>query len=143
GEALGVPLYQALGGARRGIRGYASGGWAPGDEAEAELAGYAAKGFTAVKMRVVGRDGFSIAKCVRRVQAARRGLGPDVELMVDAHGSLEVTTAITLAKALEPYNIAWVEEPVSPDDHDGQAEVRRAPSLRIASCPQPFTPFDF
>ena len=142
-QALGVPLYQALGAARRVIRGYASGGWAPGDEAEAELAGYAAKGFTAVKMRVVGRDGFSIAKCVRRVQAARRGLGPDVELMVDAHGSLEVTTAITLAKALEPYNIAWFEEPVSPDDHDGQAEVRRATTIPIASGEREFTRFDF
>jgi hypothetical protein len=49
---------------------------APGDEAEVELAGYAAKGFTAAKMRVVGRDGFSIVNCVRRVKAARRGLGP-------------------------------------------------------------------
>ena len=54
------------------VRGYASGGWAPGDEAEAELAGYAAKGFTAAKMRVVGRDGFSIGNCLRRVKAARR-----------------------------------------------------------------------
>src|SRR5271154_1324331 len=83
----------------------------PGDEAEAELAGYAAKGFTAAKMRVVGRDGFSIANCVRRVKAARRGLGPNVELMIDAHGSLEVATAIKLAKELEPYDIACFEEP--------------------------------
>jgi hypothetical protein len=43
--------------------------------AEAELAGYAAKGFTAAKMCVVGREGFSIANCVRRVKAARGGLG--------------------------------------------------------------------
>src|SRR5947209_1079051 len=70
------------------------------------------------------------------------GLGPDVELMVDAHGSLEVTTAITLAKALEPYNIAWFEEPVSPDDHDGQAEVRRATTIPIASGEREFTRFD-
>src|ERR1700674_3883765 len=62
-QVLGIPLYQALGAVRSSVRGYASGGWAPGDEAEAEL-GYAAKGFTAAKMRVVGRDGFSIAKCV-------------------------------------------------------------------------------
>src|SRR5271170_1097646 len=98
-QALGIPLYQALGAVRSSVRGYASGGWAPGDEAEAELAGYAAKGFTAAKMRVVGRDGFSIANCVRRVKAARRGLGPDIELMIDAHGSLEVLRpAIKLAK---------------------------------------------
>ena len=142
-QALGVPIYQALGATRRSVRGYASGGWAPGDEAEAELGGYATKGFTAVKMRVVGRDGFSIAKCLRRVQAARRGIGPDVELMVDAHGSLEVANAIKLAKELEPYNVAWFEEPVSPDDHLGQAEVRRATTIPIASGEREFTRFDF
>ena len=37
-QALGIPLYQALGATRTSVRGYASGGWAPGDEAEAELA---------------------------------------------------------------------------------------------------------
>src|SRR6202171_2509122 len=101
-RALGIPLYQALGAARSSVRGYASGGWGPGEGGAAELAGYAAKGFTAAKMRVVGRDGFSIANCVRRVKAARRGLDPNVELMIDAHGSLEVATAIKLAKELEP-----------------------------------------
>jgi L-alanine-DL-glutamate epimerase-like enolase superfamily enzyme len=142
-QALGIPIYQALGAVRSAIRGYASGGWAPGDEAEAELGGYAAKGFTAVKMRVVGRDGFAIEKCVRRVQAARRGIGTGIELMVDAHGSLEVTTAVKLAKALESYNISWFEEPVSPDDHRGQAEVRRATTIPIASGEREFTRFDF
>lgn len=142
-KALGVPLYQAMGAVRRQVRGYASGGWAPGDEAEAELAGYAAKGFTAAKMRVVGRDGFSIENCIRRVRAARRGLGPKVELMIDAHGSLEVATAIKLARALEEYDISWFEEPVSPDDHAGQAEVRRATTIPIASGEREFTRFDF
>src|SRR4029453_12189614 len=99
-QALGIPVYQALGASRNVVRAYASGGWAPGDEAEKELGGYAAKGFTAVKMRVVGRDGFSVEKCVRRVEAARRGIGANVELMVDAHGSLEVPVAVKLAKAL-------------------------------------------
>ena len=142
-RGLGIPLYQALGAARSSVRGYASGGWAPGDEAEAELAGYAAKGFTAAKMRVVGRDGFAISNCVRRVKAARRGLGPNIELMIDAHGSLEVATAIKLAKELEPYDIAWFEEPVSPDDHAGQAEVRRSTTIAIASGEREFTRFDF
>jgi D-galactarolactone cycloisomerase len=94
-------------------------------------------------MRVVGRYGFSISNCVRRVKAARRGLGPNVELMIDAHGSLEVGTAIKLAKELEPYDIAWFEEPVSPDDHAGQAEVRRSTTIPIASGEREFTRFDF
>ena len=53
------------------------------------------------------------------MKAARRGLGPDVELMIDAHGSLEVATAVKLASELEPHDIAWFEEPISPDDHAG------------------------
>jgi L-alanine-DL-glutamate epimerase-like enolase superfamily enzyme len=142
-QALGIPVYQALGAVRSVVRGYASGGWAPGDEAEGELGGYAAKGFTAVKMRVVGRDGFAIEKCVRRVQAARRGIGANVELMVDAHGSLEVPVAINLARALEPYDIAWFEEPVSPENHRGQAEVRRATTIPIASGEREFTRYGF
>lgn len=48
------------------------------DEAEQEMGGYAAKGFSAVKMRVVGRDGFSVENTIRRVSAARRGIGDDV-----------------------------------------------------------------
>jgi L-alanine-DL-glutamate epimerase-like enolase superfamily enzyme len=142
-QALGIPVYQALGAVRDVVRGYASGGWAPGDEAESELGGYAAKGFTAVKMRVVGRDGFSIEKCVKRVEAARRGVGPKVELMVDAHGSLEVPVAIELAKTLEPYRIAWFEEPVSPENHRGQGEVRRATTIPIASGEREFTRYGF
>ena len=142
-QALGVPVYHALGAVRDSVRGYGSGGWAPGDEAEEEMVGYAAKGFTAVKMRVVGRDGFSIENTLRRVRAARRGIGQDVELMVDAHGSLDVSTAIRLARELEPYDIAWFEEPISPDDHPGLAEVRRSTVIPIATGEREFTRFDF
>lgn len=142
-KALGVPIYQALGAVRSSVRGYASGGWAPGNEAEAELGGYAAKGFSAVKMRVVGRDGFSVENCVRRVEAARRGIGPNVELMVDAHASLETPVAIRIAKALEPYNIAWFEEPVSQDNHAGMGEVRASTRIPIASGEREFSRYGF
>ena len=142
-QALGVPIYQAMGAARDSVRAYGSGGWAPGDDAEAEMAGYAAKGFSAVKMRVVGHDDFSTESTVRRVEAARRGIGPDVELMVDAHGALDVSTAIRLAARLEEYDISWFEEPVSPDDHAGMAEVRSSTSIPIAAGESEFTRFDF
>ena len=57
--------------------------------------------------------------------------------------SLEVATAIKLARELEPYDIAWFEEPVSPDDHAGQGEVRRSTTIPIASGEREFTRFDF
>ena len=142
-RAWGVPVYHALGAARNSIRAYASGGWAPGDEAEGELGGYAAKGFDAVKMRVVGRDGFSIENLVRRVEAARRGIGVGVELMIDAHGCLDVATAIECAAAVEDYRIAWFEEPVSPDDHPGLGRVRRQIRIPVATGEREFTRYDF
>ena len=142
-QIMGIPVYQALGATRDSVRAYASGGWAPGDEAEEEMGGYAKKGFSAVKMRVVGRDGFSIENTIKRVTAARRGIGPSVELMLDAHGSLDVTTAIRLAKQLEKFDIAWFEEPISPDDHLGLAEVRRSTIIPIATGEREFTRFDF
>lgn len=143
GKLLDQPVYKLLGPARDDIRGYASGGWAPGDEAEDEMRAYAEKGFDAVKMRVVGEDRFSIENTLSRVEAARRGIGDNVDLMVDAHGSLDVSTAIRLAKALEEYDVEWFEEPVSPDDHRGLAEVRRATSIPIATGEREFTRFDF
>lgn len=143
GRALGQPIYKLLGASRTRVRAYASGGWAPGEEAEAELGGYAAKGFSAVKMRAEGRDGFSIEKSIRRIAAARRGIGPECELMVDAHGSLDVSTAIRLARRMEEHGVAWFEEPISPDNHSGLAEVRRATSTPIATGERENTRFDF
>lgn len=143
GQAVGQPIYKLLGACRSRIRAYASGGWAPGEEAKEEMAGYVAKGFTAVKMRAEGRDGFSIPKVIRRVAAAREGIGPEAALMVDAHASLDIATAIRLAKRMEEYDVAWFEEPITPDDHLGLAEVRRATSVPIASGEHEFTRFDF
>jgi L-alanine-DL-glutamate epimerase-like enolase superfamily enzyme len=143
GKTLNQPIYKLLGAARSDIRAYASGGWAPGEQAGEEMAGYAAKGFSAVKMRAEGRDGFSIEKSIRRIAAARRAIGPDVELMVDAHGSLDVATSIRLAKRMEELDVAWFEEPVSPDNHAGLAEVRRATTVPMATGERESTRFAF
>ena len=142
GKSLGQPIYRLLSAARTSVRAYASGGWAPGEHAGDEMAGYAAKGFTAVKMRAEGRDGFSLDKAATRVAAARRALGKDVEIMVDAHGSLDVSTAKRLARILEEQGVAWFEEPVSYDNHAGQAEVRASTTVPISSGESESTRFD-
>ena len=51
--------------------------------------------------------------------------------MLDAHGSLDISTAIRLARALEAYDLAWFEEPITQDDHPGLAEVRRSTVIPI------------
>ncbi|MFB6106634.1 MAG: mandelate racemase/muconate lactonizing enzyme family protein [Halobacteriaceae archaeon] len=144
-KSVGLPLYRYLGAVRHDVRAYASGGWAAGEAAEDELRGYVEQGFDAAKMRVVGEESsatFDVDATVERVRAARRGVG-DAELMVDAHGSLDVSTAIRLAERLEQFDLAWFEEPVSPDDHAGLAEVREATSIPIATGEREFTRFDF
>jgi len=135
GKALGVPVHRLLGGTvRNRIRAYASGGHGTVDTIGDLLLSYVEKGFKACKMRVGGMDHpRMLAGSVARVKAAREAVGPDVQIMLDAHGSTGVTDAIKLARALEGFDIAWYEEPVIYHNFQGMAEVRRATSVPVAT----------
>ena len=92
GKALDQPIWALLGGrtAER-LPAYASGGWADAEGIGAQLQSYVdAGGFRAVKMRVGSMDDRPHVSAAR-VRAARKALGPNVELMVDAHGTYTVT----------------------------------------------------
>ncbi len=143
GKSLDVPVMQLLGGPLRDrMPAYASGGWANVDGIGAQLVGYAAHGFHAVKMRVGVMDG-EVATSVARVRAAREALGPDVDLMVDAHGTYSVPEAKQFCRALEDCNLRWFEEPCNSDNYAGTAEVRASTSIPIAAGESEFTRFDF
>jgi L-alanine-DL-glutamate epimerase-like enolase superfamily enzyme len=135
-KGAGVPLYRLLGGLRSTVPCYASGGYyGPNGEADvsglvAEMAGYQVLGFRAVKMKV---GGLSIAEDVERVRAVREAL-PDVDVMLDANAAYDVPTAIAAARAFEPFDIAWLEEPVAWfDPVFGLARVAATTSIPIAS----------
>ncbi len=122
---------------------YASGGWAPEEHIVEELQGFLDQGgFRAVKMRVGAGDG-TLAHSIRRVRAARAGLGDDVDILCDAHGTWTVAEARRFCEAVSECGIGWLEEPVTADDKPGQAEVRAATSIPIASGESEFTRFDF
>ena len=144
GKSLGVPVWRLLGGRRHErMPAYASGGWAPADRIAAELQGFLARGdFKAVKMRVGAGDG-TLDHSIRRVHAARDGLGDGVDIMCDAHGTWTVAEAKRFCRAVTDCNVAWLEEPVCADDKRGQAEVRAATDIPIASGESEFTRFDF
>jgi L-alanine-DL-glutamate epimerase-like enolase superfamily enzyme len=144
GKALNTPVWQLLGGRRAELMpAYASGGWAPVDQIGAQLQGYVAKGgFGAVKMRIGVYDG-SPAASARRVIAARAALGPDVEIMCDAHGSFTVSEARQFCHLVRDCGIAWFEEPVVGDDKRGLAEVRSSTAIPIAAGESECTRFDF
>src|SRR5688572_4419725 len=144
GKSLNTPVWQLLGGRRaERMPAYASGGWAPVDQIGAQLQGYVSKGgFGAVKMRIGVYDG-SPAASAKRVIAARAALGPDVEIMCDAHGSFTVSEARQFCHLVRDCGIAWFEEPVAGDDKRGLAEVRSSTAIPIATGESECTRFDF
>jgi L-fuconate dehydratase len=80
-----------------------------------------ADGFTQIKLKV----GASLEDDIRRVRTARAAVGPDIKIAVDANQRWDVQEAIDWMAHLAPYDIAWIEEPTSPDDILGHAAIAR------------------
>lgn len=144
GKSLGQPVWQLLGGRKADrMPAYASGGWAPAETIGEQLKSYiAAGGFRAVKMRVGAMDGAPHISAAR-VKAARAALGPDIELMVDAHGTYTVADAKRFIHLVSDCDLTWFEEPVIADDKAGMAEVRSSGPVPIATGESEATRFAF
>lgn len=89
-----------------------------------------ADGFTQIKLKV----GADLDDDIRRFRKARAVVGPDFPIAIDANQRWEVSEAIAWVSALAEFDPAWVEEPTSPDDILGHAEIARgiAP-IRVAT----------
>jgi L-fuconate dehydratase len=110
-NSLGYPAYTTS----PGWLGYS-------DEKLARLARRAVKdGFRTIKLKV----GLNLEDDLRRCRIAREAIGPTVALAVDANQRWNVEASIDWLKQLAPYNVAWAEEPTSPDDVLGHAVIRR------------------
>lgn len=144
GKELDRPVWQLIGGRRHAaMPAYASGGWAPTAGIVAELQSFLDRGgFKAVKMRVGSGDG-TLGHSIERVHAAREGLGPDIDIFCDAHGTFAVAEAKRFCRAVADCHIGWLEEPVTADDKAGQAEIRASTDIPIASGESEFTRFAF
>ncbi len=144
GKAHNVPVWQLLGGRKaERMPAYASGGWADEHAIGDQLNSYIdTGGFKAVKMRVGSMDGAPHVSAAR-VKAARAAIGPDVELMVDAHGTYTVADAKRFIHLVRDFDLAWFEEPVIGDDKPGMAEVRAAGCVPVAAGESETTRFDF
>ncbi len=81
-----------------------------------------ADGFAHIKLKVGGKRSDDI----RRLRLAREAVGPDVTIAVDANQRWDVAEAIDWMNELAPFDIAWIEEPTSPDDVLGHATIARA-----------------
>lgn len=152
GKVARLPVYKLLGAARDRVEAYASGGFyqeGKGIDALAgEAEGYRARGFKGMKMKIgrnpstgthlrqwIGNAGFcevDPSEDIARVAAVRKALGREAKLMVDVNCAWSPDFAIAMGRAMEPYNLYWIEEPVATDDIDGSARVADALAAPIA-----------
>ncbi|HEV2605883.1 MAG TPA: mandelate racemase/muconate lactonizing enzyme family protein [Microvirga sp.] len=130
-KRAGLPLWNYLGGFDPKVPCYAGGIdlELPLDKLLRQTDNNLAKGFRAIKMKV-GRK--RLAEDVERVRAMREYLGEGFPLMVDANMKWTVDEAIRAARALQPYDLTWIEEPTIPDDPAGHARIVREGGLPVA-----------
>ena len=83
------------------------------------------------------------AKAVEIIAAVREEVGPNIEVLIDAHGNFNVPTAVYLAQSLAPYNIHWFEEPVPPESYHALKQVRDQVPVRICVGERLHTRFEF
>ena len=150
GKVAGLPVYELLGGrCHDRVKLYANG---PSGETLEELADSARslveRGFTAIKTSMVEpvlpvQGDAVFRRAAERAESLREAVGPEVEIGWDAHGRFTPAMAIKLARALEPYNIWFLEEPALPENAKGLAQVARATSIPIATGERLFTKWSF
>ena len=80
---------------------------------------------------------------VDRTQAVREAVGPEIELAIDIRSNLNIRTARRVAQMLEPFDIAWLEEPLLFDNQDAMAALARETKVPIATGEQLYTRWEF
>ncbi|ODT21509.1 MAG: hypothetical protein ABS35_17115 [Kaistia sp. SCN 65-12] len=87
--------------------------------------------------------GRGIRDDVARVRRSREALGPDKLLMVDINGAYTADVGLECARAIEPFGIHWIEEPLPPGDLRGYAELRARSPIPLAAGEAHHTIRDF
>ncbi|HLZ09657.1 MAG TPA: galactonate dehydratase [Chloroflexota bacterium] len=152
GKALGVPVWQLLGGKiRNRIRAYAN-GWFRGAKTPRQFAEAAVRtveqGFTALKWDPFGGAGLFIEReqeeiAVAIVREVRNAVGPAIDLLIEVHGRFSPANAIRIARRLEEFAPFWYEEPVPPENVDSTALVARSIAIPVATGERLFTKWGF
>ncbi len=124
---LGLPVSRLLGAVRTEVPIYGSGGFTTYDEraARAQLEHWTGDlAIGRVKIKIGESGGTDPGRDLARIAFARKVIGDDVELYVDANGGYSRKQAVRMAHAMADSDVTWFEEPVSSDDLDGLREVR-------------------
>jgi galactonate dehydratase len=141
GKSLGLPCYRLMGGAVRDrIKAYANGWYTvertPQMFHEAALR-VVERGYLALKLDPFGAGRYELtldeqARAVDLVAAVRDAIGPERDIMLEMHGRFNPATAILMANKLEEFRLAWIEEPVPPENLAELKRVAERVSMPIA-----------
>ena len=159
GKVLGQPIYQLLGGPVRDRIAMYCHPYNPTSPEAITLAAkeIAAAGFKAFKMDPmlanlhVGNSSYLDgeidleveAKALDILAAARAAVGPDFEILIDAHGLYNVPSAVRLANKMAAYNIHWFEEPVPPESWKALKQVKEQVSVALCTGERLHTRWEF
>jgi L-alanine-DL-glutamate epimerase-like enolase superfamily enzyme len=148
GKHFGQPVFELLGGrARDVVPVYASHlHFTNEDEFTAEAAEYVNRGFKAMKMRFLHgpADGpAGMGRNVELVRMLRETVGDDIDIMADAYMGWDLEYALRMCRALAPFNMKWIEEPLLPDQLREYARLRRESPVPIAAGEHETTRYGF
>jgi len=145
GKALGVPVYELLGGPTRSrVRVYAHA------RTPENVKDQLKRGFTAFKTGPAKRRPSryvetpkEVAYAVEKFAELRKLVGDEVDIGIDFHGAISPALAKLLIKGLEPYHPMFVEEPCQAQNHDVMADIARGTHIPIATGERVFTKWGF
>ena len=149
GKALGVPVHQLLGGAvRKELWCYSRFDGATPQAAAEHAEREVARGFTALKGDPFVNWGAhlepaALKAAVATVAAVREAVGPDVELLIEAHGRLSLESATRFLGAVAVSRPFFIEEPLAPEDLEGLAKLSSRTSIPIATGERLLTKWAF
>ncbi|MGH3313299.1 MAG: mandelate racemase/muconate lactonizing enzyme family protein [Streptomyces sp.] len=142
GKALGVPVWQLLGGkVTDRVKAYANGWYTTERTPEAyhkAAQAVVARGYRALKIDPFGTGHFELDHAGTRyavslIEAVRDAIGPEAELMLEMHGRFSPSTAVRLAREMAPFAPAWLEEPVPPENLKALAKVAEKVEVPVAT----------
>ncbi|WP_258937843.1 MULTISPECIES: L-talarate/galactarate dehydratase [Prauserella salsuginis group] len=132
-KRAGLPLAKLLGAHRDAVRCYnTSGGYLsmPLEQVLENVTTSVARGIGGIKIKVGQPD---VKEDLRRVEAVRHHLGDTFPLMVDANQQWDRATALRVGRALERFDLTWIEEPVDCYDAEGHARLAATLDTPIAT----------
>ncbi len=149
GKALGVPVYELLGGpVREKVRLYAHVSGTTPEEYASNAKKLVSAGYTALKMGVVNATDWverpsTIDAAVAKFAAVREAVGRDIGIGIDFHGRVRRSVAKVLAKSIEPFDPMFYEELLLPDDTAALKDVANNCSVPLATGERMFTRWEF